>query len=130
MSRRCVYAVSRDRYWLEAVARAATADVTVERIECPNGYPDCLNELPEAASEAILLLDATGQSDVVYLARRLHNGGWEHIVVVAADPCSKEARAVLKERVADDYWHKTYAREAIQRDLGQYLQEIWGTEDE
>ena len=130
MNRRGVYALSRDRFWLEAVAQAADAGVTVEPVECPDGYPDCLKGLPEADSTALLLLDATGQSDVVYLARLLRARGWQHIVVVAADPCSKQARSVLRERVADDYWHKTYAREAIQRDLRQYVQEVWGIDHE
>ena len=130
MNRREVYALGQDRYWLEAVAQAAYAGVTVKPIECPEGYPDCLKGLPEADPKALLLLDATGQSDVVTLARLLRARGWLHIVVVAADPCSDQARAVLRERVADDYWHKTYARRAIQRDLRQYLHEVWGIEDE
>ena len=130
MNRRAVYALSHDPYWLEAVAQAAQAGLTVEQVECPEGYPDCLEGLPETDPSALLLLDATGQEDVVTLARLLRARGWLHIVVVAADPCSDQARAVLRERVADDYWHKTYARRAIQRDLRQYLHEVWGGEDE
>ena len=130
MNQRDVYALSQDRYWLEALVQAADAGVTVRPVECLDGYPDCLTGLPEADPKALFLLDATGQSDVVPLARRLRARGWPHIVVVAADPCSAQARAVLRERVADDYWHKTYARRAIQRDLRQYLQEVWGIDDE
>ena len=143
MNQRDVYALSQDRYWLEALVQAADAGVTVRPVECLDGYPDCLTGLPEADPKALFLLDATGQSDVGPLARgaggyscspvtarRLRARGWPHIVVVAADPCSDQARAVLRERVADDYWHKTYARRAIQRDLRQYLQEVWGIDDE
>lgn len=130
MNRRGVYAISQDRFWLEAMGRAAVPGVRVEPVECLGGYPDCLKGLPEADPEALVLLDATGQSDVVYLARLLRARGWQHIVVVAADPCSRVARSVLRERVADDYWHKTYAREDIQRDLRQYLQEVWGMNDD
>ena len=130
MNRRGVYALSRDRFWLEAVAQAASAGLIVYPVECPEGFPDCLDGLPEADPEALLLLDATGQSDVAYLARLLRKRGWRHIVVVAALSCSTQARAVLRERDADDYWHKTYAPEAIQRDVGQYIQEVWGTDNE
>ena len=126
MNRRGVYALSQDRFWLDAVVQAASQGIMVQRVECPEGYPDCLKGLPEADLEALLLLDATGQSDVAYLAGLLRARGWRHIVVVAADPCSKQARDVLRERVAEDYWHKTYARETIQRDLDQYVQEVWG----
>lgn len=128
MKQRGIYALSQDRYWLKALAQAADVGVTVKPIECPEGYPDCLEGLPPADPKALLLLDATGQSDVAILARLLRARGWPHIVVVAADPCSQEARSVLRERVADDYWRKTYAREAIWRDLRQYVQEVWGND--
>jgi hypothetical protein len=128
MNRRDVYAVSRDRFWLEAMARIEVTGVQIQPVECPDGYPDCLKGLPEADPEALLLLDATGQDDVATLARQLRARGWQHIVVIAADPCSHVARSVLRERIADDYWHKTYAREDILRDLRQYLQEVWGGE--
>ncbi|UCC65449.1 MAG: hypothetical protein JSV36_10570 [Anaerolineae bacterium] len=130
MNPRCIYALSQDPFWLDAVAQAAATGVQVEPIPCPDGYPDCLQRLPEANPEALLLLDATGQEDVPFLARRLRERGWQHIVVVAADPCSKEARDVLKEQVARDYWTKTYARDAIRRDLRQCLVELWGKDDE
>jgi hypothetical protein len=130
MKRPALYAVSRDRYWLEAIAQLADTGLVVEPLECSQGYPDCLQELPEASPEALLLLDATGQGDVAYLSRLLRARGWRHVVVVAADPCSEEARAVLKQGAADDYWHKTYAREAIQRDVNQYIADVWGIDDE
>jgi DNA-binding response OmpR family regulator len=130
MKRPNLYAVSQDRYWLEAIAQLADTGLAVEPLECVGGYPDCLQELPEAEPEALLLLDATGQSDVAHLSRLLRARGWQHVVVVAADPCSEEARAVLKERAADDYWHKTYARKAIQRDVDQYIADVWGRDDE
>jgi hypothetical protein len=130
MSGRCVYALSQDPFWREAVAKATVAGVTVKPVECPDGYPDCLKWLTPADPEALLLLDATGQEDVAYLARLLRTHGWRHIVVVAADPCSTKARAVLTQGTADDFWHKTYARDVIRRDLRQYLQEAWGIDDE
>jgi hypothetical protein len=125
-----VYVLSRDPFWRQAVIEGAGSGVSVKPIECPEGYPDCLEAMPDADPEALLLLDATGQSDVVSLARGLSAGGWGHIVVVAADPCSGDARAVLRERVAEDYWPKTYARKAIQRDIRQYMCEVWGIDNE
>jgi hypothetical protein len=130
MKQHKVYALGRDTYWLEAVVEAAGEDVPMERIECPDDYPLCLERLPAADAQALLLVDATRQADVVELARQLGVRGWRHIVVVAADPTSKEARAVLRDGLAHDYWRKSYERQVIRRHLEQCLEELEGMSDE
>jgi hypothetical protein len=54
MNRRCVYALSQDRFWREAVAKVTIKDVVIKPIQCPDGYPDCLERLPKADPEALL----------------------------------------------------------------------------
>jgi hypothetical protein len=128
MKQHKVYALGRDKYWLEAVVEAAGENIPIGPIECVEDYPACLGHLPTADAQALLLVDATRQADVVELTRQLGACGWQHIVVVAADPSSKEARAVLRNRLAHDYWHKSYDRQVIRRHLERCLEELWGGE--
>jgi len=124
-----VYALGRDAYWLQAVARIADEAITVEPIRCPAAYPECLERLPTADRRALLLVDATGQPDVVGIVRGLRERGWQYVVVVAADPSWEEARAVLRGTVGHDYWEKSYVPDVIRRDVRRCLEEIGGGQE-
>jgi hypothetical protein len=118
--------MGQDTYWLDAVAQAAGPDVVVEPIDCAEGYPDCLSKLPPAEPEALLLVEAALRADIVALVQELRALGWPHIVVVAANPHIREARAVLKDGAAFDYWIKSYERPVIRGHLEQNLGELAG----
>jgi hypothetical protein len=120
-----VIAIGRDPYWLEAVAAATWAAVTIETIACLDEYPGCLDHLPPADADALLLVDATGHADVAAVAHALRARGWRYTVVVAADPSTREARAVLREGGAYDYWPKSWSSTAIRRALARCVHEIW-----
>ena len=119
-----VIAIGRDPYWLNAVAAAAWPAVTVETIACPDAYPACLDHLPPADARALLLVDATGHADVAAVTHTLRSRGWRYAVVVAADPSTREARAVLREGGAYDYWPKSWSSKAIRRALARCVSEI------
>ena len=121
MKRYPIYAVGKDPYWLQAVARIADETITVELIPWSVSDPECLNRLPEAEAEALLLVDATGQDDLVAVAQQLYERGWRYVVIVAADPSSKEAHAVFWKARGYDYWKKTYVHEIIRRSIEQWL---------
>lgn len=106
MSKVRVYALTVDPHWGKAVKQVEDASLEVVVVECPEGYPNCLESLPPAEPGALLLLDATGLADVAVMVRRLRQRRWQHIVVVAADPTAKEANAAFKAG-ASDYWGKT-----------------------
>lgn len=125
-----IYALGQDRHWLEAVSKAADRDTQVETIVCQDAWADCLKYLPPADPEALLLIDPARQADLVTVVHKLCDSGWQRVVVVAADPSSREARIVLKDSGAFDYWPKSYVPDVIRRQLHQYLQEIGGQRDE
>jgi hypothetical protein len=118
MSQHRVIAIGRDPYWLDAVAAAAWAAVAIETIAS-------LDHLPAADPDALVLLDATGHADVAAVTRALRARGWRYVVVAAADPSTREARAVLREGTAYDYWPKSWSPQVIQRALARCVQEIW-----
>ena len=120
-----VLAIGRDPYWLDAVTAAAWTAITVETIACANGYPGCLDHLPAASAEAILLVDATGHADVADVTHALRERGWRYVVVVAADPSTREARDVLRKGGAFDYWPKSWSSRAIRSALARCVREIW-----
>ncbi|MBN1641805.1 MAG: hypothetical protein JXA09_11265 [Anaerolineae bacterium] len=125
MNRHRVVAIGRDPYWLNAVAAAAWAAIAVETIPCQDDYPACLEHLPAADPEALLLVDATGHADVAAVTCALRARGWRYAVVVAADPSTREARAVLREGTAYDYWPKSWSSRTIRRALARCVKEIW-----
>ena len=116
MSERQVCAMGCDPYWLRAVEDSA-AGYAVAPVACPGNLIDCLKLLPKAAPGDLLLVDATGQSDIAGVVSRLWEAGWLHVVVVAADPSYKEARDVLGKTRAQDYWQKTYETKAIRASI-------------
>jgi hypothetical protein len=130
MRRYQVYALGQDTYWLKAVARIADESISVKLIHCTQGYPECLPRLPQADREALILVDATGQSDVATVVQWLRGQGWRYVVVVAADPSSREAHAVLREAEGYDYWTKTYASKIIRRSIEECLSEMRQGKDE
>ena len=125
MNQHRVIAIGRDPYWLDAVAAATWAAVTVETIACPDEYPGCLDHLPPADAEALLLVDATAHADIATVTHTLRERGWRYTVVVAADPSTREARAVFREGGAYDYWPKSWSSRAIQRAIARCVGEIW-----
>lgn len=98
----------------------------MQTFACVGSYPEYLDHLPAADPKALLLIDATGQIKVEALVRKLREQSWQCVVVVAADPTPKEARALLRGKAAYDYWAKSYVPEAIRRDLERCLKEIEG----
>lgn len=123
-----IYALGRDRYWLEAIGQVASERITIHSILCPEHIPECLERLPAADAKALLLLDATNQADVARTVRYLRLGGWQYIVVVAADPSWKEARNVLRPGLAYDYWDKSYNVPAIRSYVDNCLAELEGND--
>lgn len=114
-----VYAVGHDAHWLRAVAGLSDDQVTVEAILCTEEMS--LDRLPPADPAALLLLDATGLSDVAGTVRRLWERGWRQVAVVAADPSWREAHAVFLAVPEYDYWGKSYDPGAIRNAVREYL---------
>jgi len=124
MKRYQVYALGQDAYWLKAVAGIADESISVKPIHCTEDYPECLDRLPQADRKALILVDATGQPDVAAVVRWLREQGWRYVIVVAADPSWEDARAVLREGSAYDYWEKTYVLAIIRRNVKECLVSI------
>lgn len=124
MTKTQVYALGRDIYWLEAMARIAGEALAVTAIPCPGNYPGCLDDLPPAEPGALLLVDATNQGDIPGIVQHLRQRGWAYVVVVAADPSWKEATEVLRGGAAYDYWPKSYKSSAIRGEIERCLAEI------
>jgi hypothetical protein len=122
--------MGQNTHWLDAVATIAVPDVLVERIECSEGFPECLAHMPPAEPRALLLVEAVLHVDMADLVRELRARGWQYVVVVAADPQESEARALLRNGLAFDYWIKSYEHSDIRRDLERNLRELWGMGDE
>lgn len=124
MLKKRVYALARDSYWLQATKEAADESIEVEPIPCHTGYPECLETMPSADPESLLLVDATGHADVVGIVQGLLARGWRYIVVVAADPSWKEAHAVLKIAQGYDYWQKSYVPNCIRQKIRVWQEEV------
>jgi len=123
MNTRHVYAVTTDEYWRNMLSEVEDETFRIETVYCPEGYPNCLENLPDADPAALLLLDATGLPDVGVMVRRLRQRGWRYIVVVAADPSAHEARAMFKAG-GYDYWAKTSDASVARRQVQECLREI------
>lgn len=120
MSKVRVYALTMDRHWGKVLQQVGDESLDVGVICCPDGYPNCLESLPTADPDALLLLDATGLKDVAGMVRRLRQRRWQHIVVVAADPTAKEANAVFKAG-GHDYWRKTSDVNVVRSQVRAYV---------
>lgn len=117
--RRQVVAMGQDQYWLRAVEAGADEQTEVHTVRCEEGLINCLRRLPPAHPDTLLLVDATGQADIRRVARRLRADGWRRVIILAADPSFREARAVLQEASGYDYQPKSYDPGAIRRMLSQ-----------
>ena len=109
-----VVAVGRDAYWLTAV-HEATADWAGDHptLKCRGNLLKCISRLPQPDASTVLLVDASGQSDLECAVTELRARGWKYVVVVAADPSANEATSVLRGNLGYDYWEKTYDVEEI-----------------
>ncbi len=122
MSKVRVYALTMDRAWGKMMEEVSDASFEVIPICCPEGYPNCLENLPSADHDALLLLDATGLRDVAGMVRRLRCLGWRFVVVVAADPTHKEAKAAFKAG-ASDYQSKTLSTSIVRSQVRTWARE-------
>jgi hypothetical protein len=119
-----IYALGQDAYWLDVVKNISGETFTLEIIQCPGDLRDCLYRLPRADVKTLVLIDASWQSDIENMVQSLRSLGWSYIVVVAADPSVKEARAILRGNLGYDYWKKTYVASVIQSYINKCLEEI------
>jgi hypothetical protein len=124
-----VWAMGQDRYWLETVQRALDDPALAKIVDCPGSVADCLDRLPPAEDRALLLVDASGQHDIVRIVQALRDAGWRYVVVAAADPSVKEARAILRGGLGYDYWKKTYATSVVRSDILRGVEEILHSEN-
>lgn len=120
-----VVAAGQDAYWLAAVQQA-TAEWTSDAhtLKCPGELLKCISNLQEPDADTILLVDASGQSDMEQVVVGLRARGWRYVIVVAADPNAKEATAVLRRNLGYDYWEKTYDEEKIHDRIKDCFKEI------
>lgn len=123
MNKLGVYALTMDGRWGEMLTQIVDESFEITVMHCPEGYPDCLENLPEADPDALLLVDATGLPDVAGMVRRLRRRGWRHVVVIAADPTAKEANAAFKAG-ASDYGTKTLDRRTVLWQLGEWVRQV------
>lgn len=122
-----IVAAGQDRYWLTAVRKALKGGGgEVKLLRCTRELQGCISGLEHPDRDAILLLDASGQSEVEKTVKSLRLGGWRYVVVVAADPSAKEATAVLRRNLGYDYWEKTYDEAAIRERVQACEAEIAG----
>jgi hypothetical protein len=118
-----VYALGHDEHWLEAVSAAADETIEVHPVYlCEKDLHT--DGLPDPVPEALLLLDATRQRQIQIVAEMLGQKGWRHIVIVAADQNWKEAKALIKDGIAYDYWPKSYELGVIRQHVRDCLQEM------
>lgn len=120
-----VVATGQDAYWLSAVQKA-TADWggNAHTMKCLGELLQCISNLPEPDAETVLLVDASGQSDMEKVVTGLRDRGWRYVIVVAADPSAKEATSVLRGNLGYDYWVKTYVEDEIQDKVKRCFNEI------
>lgn len=120
-----VVAAGQDAYWLVAVQQAtAEWENNAHTLKCPGDLLKCISNLHEPDADTILLVDASGQSDMEQVVKGLRARGWRYVIVVAADPNAKEATAVLRGNLGYDYWEKTYDEEKIHDRLKACFNEI------
>jgi hypothetical protein len=74
--------------------------------------------------EALILIDSALGTDVEMSTSVLRKAGWKYVVVVAANPTWKQARAVLREAGGFDYWSRTYDPMILRADLMRCWQEM------
>lgn len=111
MKARRVIALGHDRYWLKAVRSLPADEFQVTASALPartETWP-----LPPADASAVLLLEASGLANVAEMVHYAHQRGWQHILVVAANPSAREAYTVLRQAGACDYRPLTYDPETI-----------------
>jgi hypothetical protein len=113
-----VIALSQDTYWLKAVHQALLGRV------CDLRLLKSIVALPQSEARTILLVDASGQSDLEEVVIRLRDLGWRYVVVVAADPSAKEATLVLRRHLGYDYWEKTYEEDDIYLRMKECFEEM------
>lgn len=118
-----IFALGKDKYWL-TVLKNLELNVSLKTIHCLGKLPACLDALPEVETNAIILLDASGQANIKEGVRVLRNRGWRYVVVVAADPSANEATVMFRNKLAHDYWVKTYDIHPIVNRLEDCLEEI------
>lgn len=119
-----IYAIGQDRYWLATFKRIEVKNTVFKIIECPAEFLDCVDTLPTAEVDSLILLDATGQVDIEAIVQRLRDQGWRYVIVVAADQNAKKAIAILRRSLAFDYWEKTYDIPPIQARIARIIDEI------
>ncbi len=113
-----VIALSQDIYWLNAVHQALVGSV------CDVRLLKSITTLPLSEARTVLLVDASGQSDLDVVVARLRDLGWRYVVVVAADPSAKEAASVLRRHLGYDYWEKTYEQGEIRTRMQECFEEV------
>lgn len=118
------YLLSRDRFWVRALAQLQPGTVPLEIAPLALDARGSLEHLPPAGPRALAILDATGDCDLAGIIDQLAGSGWKNVVVVAADPSTKEALLVLRDHPTYDYWKKTYDPGKIRAKLEAYLQEM------
>ncbi len=121
-----ILALGQDRYWLRAVEKATAALpsllATGKTIRKPMPDP---SQLPRSDNRTILLVDASGQTNMESVVGELRVRGWEYVIVVAADPSAKQAISVLRGgNLAYDYWDKTYDEKKIQELIKTCIEDI------
>jgi hypothetical protein len=120
-----IYALSSDPHWLKAMEGAADTTYGVRSQLCAGDYVSCVNGLPPPAPTSVLVLDATGHPLVEQVLGQARHLGWQHVVVVAADPSWQQARLVLRTAQGRrwDYWNKSMNSEVIRSALRHLLGE-------
>jgi hypothetical protein len=124
MTERRLYVCSGSARWLTTVLSAAKDEFVVKAVEHPLSDPRCRAELGEPPARGLLLVDATLAPDVEKSIPCLREAGWEYVVVVAAKPDYKQARAVLRDAGGFDYWSKTYDSRILRADLMRCWEEM------
>ena len=117
-----IYLLSRDLTWSKAVIAVLTNATLEKPIRCSTDCAD-LDLLPAAEPDALLLVDAMECPQIVNTVSRLKELGWDHIVVFAADPSEKDARAVIHAG-AQDYLIKFYSRTLVRKELEECLKRL------
>jgi hypothetical protein len=104
MKRKSVFGLGRDASWLETLESVENDEIFVRTMFCRDDYLRCLENLLPLEPNALLLIDSTGQSDLVDAVRKARQMGWQNVVVVAAAPNWREAYRTIRDGGAIDYW--------------------------
>jgi len=119
-----LYVCSGSSRWLATVLSAAKDEFVVKVVECQLSDPRRWAELGRPSGTALMLIDSALGPDIEKSIPILRKAGWKHVVVVAANPTWKQARAVLRDAGGFDYWSKTYDPKILRADLMRCLQEM------